>query len=297
MVEVAAGRAGYNFRHDQASTHPAPHRARCQGAGRLPATVAGPALKQIWRNSHFAGLAQGALLLLLIHLVGTFGYLYIGRPTATWVDSFYMTFITVATIGFGETVDLSNHPMGRLFTVFIAVVGIGTMTYLFSTLVALLVESDFNATLRRKRMQREISKLTGHYIVCGIGRVGSNVAEELLKTRRAPVVIENNRAALDNWLEHHPHSLVLHDDATADDALRAAGVMAAAGVLAVTGDDSHNLMSRSRSSCSTRRRGWWRGCMTSGMPTRPGVPVPTRWFRPTSRVACASPRPWCARMW
>ena len=199
-------------------------------------------MNKIFRSNHFSGLIYGALLMVLIHVIGTLGYHYIGRPSATWIDSFYMTFITVATIGFGETVDLSNHPMGRLFTVFIAVIGIGTMSYLFSSFVALLLESDLNAALRRKRMEKAIAKLTGHYIVCGIGRVGSNVAYELTQTNRAMVVIENDRAALDRWLEHHPDTLYLHEDAADDDTLRTAGVLTAAGVFAVTGDDSHNLM-------------------------------------------------------
>ena len=203
---------------------------------------AGSGLHKIWRDPHFSGLLYGAALMLLILFCGTIGYMYIGGPSVTWIDSFYMTFITVATIGFGETVDLSHHPEGRLFTVFIAVVGIGTMSYLFSSLVALLVESDLNAALRKKRMEKQIAKLSGHYIVCGIGRVGTNVANELVKTRRALVVIESNREALDRWLEHHPHTPHLHEDAIDDDALRTAGVMAAAGVFAVTGDDSHNLM-------------------------------------------------------
>lgn len=181
-------------------------------------------------------------MLLLIHLVGTVGYRYIGRPTASWIDSFYMTFITVATIGYGEIVDLSAHPMGRLFTVAIAVVGIGTMSYLFSTFVALLLESDLNAALRKRHMERRIAALRGHYIVCGIGRVGGNVADELVKTRRAFVVVEHDQEALDRWLERYPQTLYLHDDAAEDDALRRAGVLAAGGVFAVTGDDSHNLM-------------------------------------------------------
>ena len=194
------------------------------------------------QSAHFSGLRRGATLLLLILLVGTLGYRYIGSPQATWIDSFYMTFITVATIGYGEIVDLSQHPMGRLFTVFIAVIGIGTMSYLFSTFVALLLESDLNATLRKKRMKKEIARLSGHYIVCGIGRVGSNVANELIQTHRTLVVVENDREALDRWLEDHPDTAHLHADAADDEALRAAGVMAAAGVFAVTGDDSHNLM-------------------------------------------------------
>ena len=187
-------------------------------------------------------MLYGVALLLLIHVIGTLGYLYIGYPTATWIDSFYMTFITVATIGYGEVVDLSTHPMGRLFTVFIATIGIVTMSYLFSSFVALLLESDLNAALRKKRMEKAIAKLTGHYIMCGIGRVGTNVAHELANTGRTLVVIESDRAALDRWLEHHPDTLYLHDDAADDDALRTAGVLKAAGVFAVTGDDSHNLM-------------------------------------------------------
>jgi len=177
-----------------------------------------------------------------VHLVGTLGYHYLGRPSATWIDSFYMTFITVATIGYGEIVDLSHHPYGRLFTVFISVIGIGTMSYLFSTFVALLLETDLNIALRKKRMEKAIAALSGHYVVCGVGRVGSNVAAELVKTRRQIVAIESDRAALDRWLELMPGSLHLHADAADDLALNSAGVMRAAGVFAVTGDDSHNLM-------------------------------------------------------
>ena len=199
-------------------------------------------LEKVFRSRHFKGLVYGVALLLVITAMGTLGYHYIGRPSATWIDSFYMTFITIATIGFGETVDLSAHPMGRLFTVFIAIICIGTLSYLFSTLVALLIDSDLNAELRKKRMEKQIAQMKGHYIVCGIGRVGSNVAHELAKTRRSLVVIERDRTVLDAWLEHHPHALYLHDDAADDDALRRAGLSNATGVFAVTGDDSHNLM-------------------------------------------------------
>lgn len=181
-------------------------------------------------------------MMAVLHLVGTLGYMYIGSPNAGWVDSFYMTFITVATIGYGEIVDLSGHPGGRLFTVFIAVLGIGNMSYLFSSSVALLLESDLNAGLRKKRMLKEIARQSGHYIICGVGRVGSNVADELLKTKREFVVIEQSVEMLDAWLQNHPGALHLHSDAADDDALKNAGLMQAAGVFAVTGDDSHNLM-------------------------------------------------------
>ena len=199
-------------------------------------------LPHFWNSRHMRGLGVGLVLLVLVHLVGTLGYHHIGQPTASWIDSFYMTFITVATIGYSEVIDLGQHPYGRLFTVFIAVVGIGTMSYLFCTFVALLVDADLNNTLRSKRMEKQIARLQGHYIVCGIGRVGSNVAIELLATGRPFVVIESDRAALDRWLEEHPDTLYLHHDAADDEALQKAGIMAAAGVFAVTADDSHNLM-------------------------------------------------------
>ncbi len=199
-------------------------------------------MNRLIQKRHMTGIVVGASLMVLIMLTGTVGYHAIGSPNATWVNSFYMTFITIATIGYGEIIDLSHSPMGRMFTVLIAVLGIGTMSYLFSTVVAVLIDADLNAALRRKRMDKDISKMSGHYIVCGIGRVGSNVARELMRTKRAFVVIENDRNALDNWLEHQPESQYLHEDAADDEALQRAGLATAAGVFAVTGDDSHNLM-------------------------------------------------------
>jgi voltage-gated potassium channel len=116
------------------------------------------------------------------------------------------------------------------------------MSYVFSKFVALLVDSDLNTAIRTARMEKQIAKIKGHYIVCGIGRVGTNVGLELLATGRTFVVIESDLAALDRWLEHHPDTLYLHADAADDEALQRAGVDNSAGVFAVTGDDSHNLM-------------------------------------------------------
>lgn len=193
-------------------------------------------------RSHLRGMTRGGLMLAAVLVTGTVGFKSIGGTDATWVNSFYMTFVTVATIGFHEVIDLSHSPGGRLFTIAIALVGIGAMTYLFSTVVALILEADLNTALRRKRVHKAIAELEGHYIVCGIGRVGGNVAAELHKTGRDFVVVDSGREALDIYLEQHEDALVLHGDATDDDLLRAAGIDRAAGVFAVTGDDSHNLV-------------------------------------------------------
>jgi voltage-gated potassium channel len=201
-----------------------------------------PKFSRIQASSHVTGLTLAALVVLAVHVVGTVGYKLIGGPQASWFDSFYMTFITVATIGYTEVIDLTGHPGGRIFTVVIAFIGIGAMTYVFSTVTAMILESDLNQTLRRKRMNKAIGALSGHYIICGIGRVGTNVAGELLRTGRSFAIIEESEHALESYVDSHPEALFVHGDGADDDMLIAAGIERAAGVFAVTGDDSHNIV-------------------------------------------------------
>jgi voltage-gated potassium channel len=199
-------------------------------------------LAELSSSRVYLSFIWSAVAMVLIMLIGTVGYRVIGGPEYTWMDCFYMTFITVATIGFGEIVDLSGSPGGRLFTIFIAIAGIGTMTYMLSTLTAFILEGDINQVWRRKKMQNKIEKLQNHYIVCGVGRVGSNVAHELVMTGRHCVVVDTDFTHIENYLVRHPEQLYLHGDATDNDLLLAAGVMHARGVFAVASDDSQNLV-------------------------------------------------------
>ncbi|HET7774832.1 MAG TPA: NAD-binding protein [Azospira sp.] len=185
----------------------------------------------------------GALaMLVMVHIIGTVGYHLLTGGRYTWFDCFYMTFITVATIGYGEIIEMTQNPAARMFTVFIGILGAGTLSFLFSTVTVTLVESDLNGTLRRRRMDKMIKKLTGHYIVCGFGRVGRNVARELEATNRHFVAIDENLEGLEAQREKSPGLLYLHGDASDDDVLLRAGLADAHGVFAVTGDDSRNLM-------------------------------------------------------
>jgi voltage-gated potassium channel len=177
-----------------------------------------------------------------VHVVGTLGYLQISGWRAAPMDALYMTFITVATIGYGEVIDLSNGPLPRLFTMGVGFFGIGGSWYLFSTFTAFILETNLNQAYRRRRMERTIAALSGHYIICGIGRVGSYVADELLKTQRPFVVIDTNAENLQAHEERTGHRDQLHGDAADDELLLRAGVARAAGVFAVTGDDSKNLV-------------------------------------------------------
>ena len=189
------------------------------------------------RNLTFAFLAQVAIM-----LVGTLGYRFLGGDRYSWLDCFYMTFITITTIGYNEVVDVTGYEYGRLFTIFIGITSIGVLGYVLSTVTAFMLESDLNTSWRRKKMRQKIAQLKGHYIVCGVGLVGSNVAHELAATGRACVVIDANMSAIHRFLEAHPDQLWLHGDATDNDMLLVAGVMNARGVFAVAHDDSMNLV-------------------------------------------------------
>ena len=177
-----------------------------------------------------------------ILIAGTLGYRIIGGAQTSLVDAAYMTFITVATIGYGEIVDLTHSPGGRIFTMAIATAGILNFTYMMSAFTAFLVEGDINQALRRRSMQKRIDKLTDHYIVCGIGRVGTNVAHELSVTNREFVIVDVNQHKIDEFRERYPDTMYLHGDGSEDELLLDAGVGRAAGVFAITGEDSKNLV-------------------------------------------------------
>ncbi len=190
----------------------------------------------------FQRFVPPALALAMVSLIGTVGYKIIGGPQVSWLDCLYMTFITVATIGYGEIIDLSHSPGGRVFTMAIGLVGIGVATYMISTLTAFILEGDMNQALRRRRMQKQIQALRKHYIICGIGRVGTNVAHELEVTGRPYVIIESGKDAIELYLDRYPNTLWTHGDSSEDSALTEAGIEHAVGVFAVTGDDSKNLV-------------------------------------------------------
>ena len=184
------------------------------------------------RLASVVGLIGGVLL------VGTAGYRFIeGWPL---FDSLYMTVITLATVGYGEV-----HPLdtaGRYFTILLILGGIGVMTYAFSAITSLIVEGHLSAALRRRSMEKDIARLSGHYIICGAGRAGGVIATELTRTQRALVIIEREPQAVQRLCERMGGGELPHiiGDATDDDVLKAAGVERAAGVFAVLATDQDN---------------------------------------------------------
>jgi voltage-gated potassium channel len=179
-------------------------------------------------------LATVTGLLIVTLFIGTAGYVLIEG----WLpfDGLYMTVITLATVGYGETNPLTHA--GRVFTVFLILGGVSIIAYAFSTLTSIIVEGQLSMVLKRRRMEKEIAKLSGHYIVCGMSHSSRVIIDELGKTGRTFVVIERDRGMVEKLVAEGLR--VVEGDATEEETLLRAGVMKAAGVFAVLSSDQYN---------------------------------------------------------
>ncbi|MEE9431807.1 MAG: potassium channel protein [Melioribacteraceae bacterium] len=180
----------------------------------------------------FKKLEVGLGLVLTVVLIGTFGYMIIEGWSL--FDSFYMTIITISTTGFKEFKPLSTP--GMVLTVFLIITGVVSLAYTGGRGVQLLVESQI---LRRRKMSKNLERISNHYVVCGFGRMGSQIAEHLLENNLSFVVIENepNNVTKLNELGY----LYVDGDATDDDALIKSGVERAKGLVAVLSTDAENV--------------------------------------------------------
>jgi voltage-gated potassium channel len=182
------------------------------------------------------------IILVAIILIGAVGYWLIGGGKYPFFDCLYMTFITIATIGYGEVIDIAGNVGARVFTMIIAVAGIGVLAYLVTNLTAAIVEGELTKSFRRRKMEKQAAKARGHYIVCGVGWAGLHIINELRETKRPHVIIDVSREKMDKSLEAMPGEIFIEGDATDNDTLVRAGIDKASGIFAVTGDDNQNLV-------------------------------------------------------
>jgi voltage-gated potassium channel len=153
------------------------------------------------------------------------------------IDALYMSVITISTVGFGEVHPLS--PAGRVFTMVLIVTGVGTAFYLLATAAELLIEGQLREFLGATAMQRKIHQLEGHVIICGYGRFGRVVAEELLR-HAVPIVVIDPDATLAPEFER-AGTLHLTASALEDEILEDAGVRSARAIVIATGSDADNV--------------------------------------------------------
>lgn len=178
----------------------------------------------------------GLSFLALWFVVGTIGYLVI-EDGWTLLEAFYMTVITVTTVGYHEVHPLS--PVGQLFTSAVVVVGLGILLYTLARGAQAIFEGELVDFLGRRRMMSEIEELEDHYIVCGFGKVGRPVAEGLAREGLPLCVVESD-PDLEPLLREARVPYIL-GDATQEDVLDRAGVARARTLLALLASDAENL--------------------------------------------------------
>jgi len=186
---------------------------------------------------------KAVLLIIAVFVLGTTGYVIIGLLTGhhwSLLNCAYMTIITLATVGYGEILDMSGNPIGRLYTIVLIMTGMGVLLYGVSTITAFIVEGDLTKALWRRKMEKEIRKKRGHFIVCGAGSTGFYIIEELLATGRDFVVIDKERENMERARKDGEFPYVL-GDATDDDILLKAGIKEAGGIVTALPDDKDNL--------------------------------------------------------
>jgi voltage-gated potassium channel len=181
-------------------------------------------------------LIFAVLLMVLILALGTLGYMVI--EGWTFLDSLYMMVITLSTVGFTEVHPVSDY--GRLLTMGVIVSGIGVGGYLIGTLTQMVVEGRLLHVMGRRKLERQIQKLSKHYIVCGYGRVGRVVCEEIKKSKPIPVVVVEKDPNLAGKIAAEGHFYVL-GDATEEECLVEAGVQRARALVTALDSDAENV--------------------------------------------------------
>ncbi|MFQ5817249.1 MAG: potassium channel family protein [Terriglobia bacterium] len=174
-------------------------------------------------------------LLASVVFLGAAGFHYI--EGWDWFDGLYMTLITMTTVGYGEIRELS-HP-GRVFNTFLILASVTTGGFMIATFTHALLEFEFGKFLGRRRMERELAKLTDHYIICGAGRVGRTVARELRAHGQRCVIIEKDPARA-QWALDENLPVIIGTGAT-EDILQKARIAHARGFVAAVTSDADNL--------------------------------------------------------
>jgi len=167
----------------------------------------------------------------LVLLAGTLGYVLLGFGV---LDAVYQTVTTVTTVGFREVQPLTA--VGQVFTITLILMGVGTALYTFGVLLEALIEGHLRQRMGRWRMDRQISQMTGHVIICGCGRVGSASVQYLSSLGRQFVVVDHDPARLKGL--DHPSVL---GDVTDDRILEAAGITRASALISAVDTDAGNI--------------------------------------------------------
>jgi voltage-gated potassium channel len=187
------------------------------------------------RMNYFKGLLIPLGLFVVLLLIGIIGYMTI--EGYSFLDAFYMTVITVGTVGFMEVAPLSDA--GRVFTICIILINIGAFTFFVTFITRYLLDGEFIRQYKRLKMDTAIQQLSNHVIVCGFGRNGTECTQVLHENQIPFVVVEEkNELPLDLQFEV---KFFMKGDATKDEVLKEAGIERARAIIATMPIDADNL--------------------------------------------------------
>ncbi len=186
-------------------------------------------------NNFPSNLYRVLLLFLLVIIIGVLGYMYLSNDT--FVNALYMTIITITTVGFGEVHPLSQDE--KLFTIFLILMSIVILGLIASVITQYVASDELFERIKFKKVQKKISQLKKHTIVCGYGRNGKQAVVKLKKYSKSLVIIENDEALVSEI--ENENLLCIHGNATNDDALIKAGIMNASNLITTLPSDADNL--------------------------------------------------------
>lgn len=179
-------------------------------------------------------LISGIALLVVLLISGTVGYMIIEK----WhfLNALYMTVITITTVGYGEVSEVSQA--GRIFTIVLIFVGAGIVAYILGLVAQSMLDFQLRSILGGRKLGLKTKMIKNHYIICGYGRIGKVISQELKASRIPILVVDNSDSA--NALNNKgiPHII---DDATVEDVLIEAGIEKAKGLISVVSSDADNL--------------------------------------------------------
>ncbi len=175
-------------------------------------------------------------LLLVVSIMGVLGFSAIEGYAL--LDSIYMTVITMSTVGFGTVGELSGS--GKAFSVLLIVSSAGTFVYAVTTITTFVVEGEVQHLFSSYQMNKKVSKLKDHVIICGLGRNGREAAQELIRQQHPFVVIERNQDVIDEFQTNH-NFLFIRGDATHEEVLEQANIDDAIGLVSSLSTDAENV--------------------------------------------------------
>ncbi|MFT4678046.1 MAG: voltage-gated potassium channel [Litorivivens sp.] len=184
----------------------------------------------------FSRIYVALVILITIVLTGSLGFMII--EDYPFFDAFYMTIITISTVGFQEVRTLSFE--GRMFTAVLIITSIGTFAYGISAITTYFVAGEYINIIRKAKVENELANIKDHVIVCGFGRVGDKAAADLNYMSQRFVVIEKSEEK-SKMLYGDPAYLVINGDATSDEDLCRAGIVSAKALITTLPNDADNL--------------------------------------------------------